>query len=808
MSISLWFDLRSTVRSLMHQRVIVLLAVAALGLGIGLPTAMFGLVDASVMRGLPVDEARRIYHLERRPVGRTGEGWGAAPRDYLGWQEQQRSFEALGAFYTQSVTLRGPGGTDRWEAAFMTPTSFEVLGARAERGRVLSAEDARPGAAPAVVLGHVIWRDRFQSDPQAVGQTVWIEGEPHTVVGVMPANFRFPSGQDVWLPLAVGPAALQQTGFPDLDVIGRLRRGVSADDAAAEFAVIAQRMAERYPETNRDMEVTVKPIAARLIGETATATMFVMLGAVLLVLLIACTNVANLLLVRAVYRVRELAIRSALGASRTRILRQLFLESAVLAVAGGLLGLLIARLAMAGFETLFSGDRMPYWAELRLDLRTIGFALAATTAAALFAGVLPALKSTSRDLSGTLYDASRGSTGLRVGRIMRGLIVLEIALSLGLLVTTGLMVRSVRQVQNVSFGFATAEVFTARITLPDRYDEVARQRYYDELLRSIGSETGVSTVALGTTLPAARAPLSSVALSGRAYESADDMPRVRQAAVTSGFFETFGVAPLRGRLITAQDDAAAPPVVVVNARFVERYLEGQDPIGRLLRFGGPDDNQPWRTIIGVVPDLWLAALDASGDRNPAGAYVPLAQIGAQSVSIAARVRAGAPLALTDAVRRAAFQLDPDVPIYEVRSMPDLIVDNSWFYGLGAWILGACGGAALLLAIIGLYGVIAFGVERRTREFGIRMAVGARPAEIVLLVLRQGSLQIAVGIAIGLGLAFLLARGVASLLFNVSPSDPVVFVGIGLLLGMAGLLATLIPAVRASRIDPLRALHAE
>jgi putative ABC transport system permease protein len=801
--------IRRAARALLRQPGLTGLAVLALALGIGLPTAMFGLIDAAFLRGLPVDEPREVMHLERRPVGASGEGWGAFAQDWFAWREQQRSFETLAAFTQGLVTLRSESGADRWSAAWVTPDAFSLLGVPAAVGRTLTAEDAAPGAPPVVVVGHAVWRDRLRGARDAVGGTIWVDGAPHTVVGVMPPSFRFPSGEDVWLPLTLSAAGAPAAGDPTYSVVGRRADGVSAGEARAEFAVIAARMAELYPATHDGFEITVKPITERFMGETPVRTMYVMMGAVLLVLVIACTNVANLLLVRAVHRMRDLAVRAALGASRGRLIRQLMTEAAVLAFIGGALGVLVAAAAVRGLDATLGG-RMPYWVDLRLSAPALLFAGVLSVTAATLAGVLPALKATSRDLSSTLRDETRGGTGLRVGRIMHGLVILEIALSLALLVSTALLATSVRRVQNVRLGFETAGILTARLSLPDSYDADERRTFYDRLRSAVAGNAAVASVGFASELPATRSPNRRFMVEGVAYDDDErSLPSARTAAVSDEFFDAFDVTPIAGRVFGPQDAADGLPVAVVNRRFVERFLDGREPIGTRIRTGGAESDQPWRTVVGVVPDLWMNALDSSpADRNPAGIYLPVAQATPASVTFAVRSRTADPLVHAGDLRAAAFSLDRDVPLFEVRSMRQLLRDNSWFYGFGAVIMGGCGAAALLLAAIGLYGVIAFSVGRRAREIGIRMAMGARPATILAMIVRKGIAQIAIGILIGAGLAFFIAQGIASLLFQVSPSDPVVFGGAALFLATVAVGAMLVPARRAARADPLSALRAE
>jgi predicted permease len=798
-------SLRRAARGLLRQPGLAAMATLALGFGIGLPTAFFGIVDAAVLRGLPVAEPHRLMHLERRRIGTTGEGAGAAPRDFLEWRAQQRSFTALGAVRTATASVRATGAAERFQAAYVTPNTFAILGVAPLRGRTFDAHDTPAELQASVVIGHHVWRDRFASDPGIVGRTLTVDGAPRTVVGVMPPNFRFPIGEDLWLPLVVPASAAAQDSAPPLDVFGTLRRGVGRDAARAELGVIAQRLAVAYPATNRDMEVTVKPFAERFFGETATSQMYVMLGAVLLVLVVACTNVANLLLVRAIGRAREVAVGVALGATRRRIVHGILLESALLAAIGGTFAVAVAWGAITVLARAFA-DRLPYWAEPRLDWSVLAFAAGLGVLAALIAGVLPALRATSTDPAGVLRDDSRGATGVRVGRIMHGLVVLELALSMALLVTAALLTRGVMHAGNADLGFPAAGLVTARVALPERLDADARRRFVDEVERRVAADASVASAGVITDLPGTHAQRRRVALDGAAYGSSDEMPRAHLAAASASLFPTLHVAATRGRLFGPQDVATGTPVAIVNERFVARHLAGREPIGQRIRLG-TDAGEPWRVIVGVVPNLWMGAFDASPDRNPAGVYVPLAQAPAATVAIVARTRGGSATPAIDAMRAAAFAIDRDVPIYEVRRMAQVVTDGTWFYAFGAGIMGACGLAALLLAAVGVYGVIAFSVGQRRREFGIRMALGATGVAIVRLVLGRGVTQVVVGLVIGTALAALIARGIASLLFDVSTIDPVVFGGVALALAAIAGAAMLVPARRAARGEPVEVLQA-
>ena len=798
--------LRRAFRSLVQYPGVTVLAVVAVALGIGLPTAAFSVVDASFLRGLPVADANRLMHLERRKIGTRGEGYGAAARDYLAWQQQQKSFKALGAYRSNTVTLRVAQMVDRWEAGYLTPGIFSMLGTHPVAGRVFNAGDMAIGQQQPVLLADHVWRDRFNRDAKVIGSTVLVNGEAHSVLGIMPPNFRFPVEADVWLPLDIPASAANDPHFPDIEGLGKFRDGVTRSAALAEFAVIARRLAETYPATNKNLEITVKPYTERYMGESATSSMYVMMAAVLLVLVIACANVANLLLVRAVHRSRDVAISMALGATRGRIVAQILVESALIATIGGGLGLLVAQAGINMLARMFVG-RMPYWADPRLDTTVLVFAMVLAVAAAILAGIIPALKTTSSDLSKTLRDDSRGATGVRANRVMQGLVVVELAVSMALLVMTGLLGISVHHASNVNLGFDTSSLFTARLSVPDRYTQTARNQFYISLEQRLQNEQGVAAVGLISDLPGTHASWRRVAMAGVNYQNSDEVPAARCAAASPQFFTSIHIAALRGRLIERQDGEFSEPVALVNSRFVQRFSPEENPIGKRIRVGMGADSS-WRTIVGVVPDLWMGAFDASPDKNPAGVYVPLAQSTFQSVSMAVQAQGRAPLSLTDAVRAAVFAVDRDVPIYEVRDIPQLVVAGTWFYGMGAGILGVCGAAALVLAFVGVYGVIAFSVGRRRREFGVRMALGADASDIIRLVLGRGMLQIALGLGVGLLLAIVLAQGVASLLFQVSPGNPVVFGSVGLALAGIATIAMLVPAFGASRTQPLAALQAE
>lgn len=803
--------LRTSIRSLGRNPGLSVVSVVALTLGIGLTTAMYSIVQGA-LRDLPFKEAERLMHLERNKPSEDVDSMEVTLHDFLDWREQQSSFEGLSAFYTGTANLAtGEGRPERYDGAFMSADAFEMLGAEAAVGRTFQDGEDRPGAAPVAVLGHHVWRTRFRADPEVVGTTVRINGEPTTVVGVMPEGFRFPVLQDLWLPLRLDPAAIERGEGTTLEVFGRLAPGVTLDAARTEMAGIARRLAQAYPETNEGVGAVVKPYTEEFIGDEEVGLLYTMLVGVMGVLLIACANVANLLLARTAMRSREVAVRSALGAGRLRVVLAVLSEALVLSVAGAVLGLALAAVGVKAFDRVIQGTEPPYWLEFGIDLRVGAFVVGLTLLATLLSGLLPALQASGRKVGEVLRDETRGSSSFRLGRLARGLVVAEIAIACGLLVATGLMVKSVLQLRGMDYGFSTERVFTARIGLfeEDYPTPEERVRFFEALGERLSRQTAVRASGLGTSLPGLGAPRTRFAVAGKSYGEDRDLPFAREVTVSPGFLEAFEVRPVAGRLFGPQDRRDSQPVALVNRPFAERHFPGEDPIGRRIRLGtaldGEEPAQPWRTIVGVVPDTYMGGADDNDD--PEGIYVPLSQSDARFVSIAAATE-GDPMALTPAVREAVASLDPYLPIYWVRTMQEAIDRMMWFVDVFGVIFAIFGLAGLFLATVGLYGVMAFSVQRRTREVGVRMALGAGGSRILGLVLRQGATQLALGTFLGLGLALGLARGIQLILFRVEPWDPGIFATIAAVLILTGLTAALVPARRAVAVDPVAALRQE
>jgi putative ABC transport system permease protein len=799
-------DVRYGSRSLLKSPALTGVSILALTLGIGLTTTMFSIVYGALMRGLPFERSDRIMHLERNNLSRGQESLEVPIHDYVDWRAQQRSFEGLAAFYTGTVNISGTEKPERYDGAFITANAFRLLRTRALLGRTFREGEDAPGAEPVIVLGYALWRDRYAGDRNIVGKTVRANGEPMMVVGVMPEKFEFPIRQAVWIPLRMDPLKLKRGEGMTLEVFGRLKDGVTIDQAVLEMNGIAKRLAIEYPDANEGVGAVVKPYTEEYIGEEPRTLLLTMLGAVAFVLLIACANVANLLLGRAAHRSKEVGIRTALGASRRAVIFQFLTEALLLSVSGAVLGIGIAYAGVRLFNASIADSNPPFWIDIRLDPLALLFVLAIALMSSLVAGLLPALQASRVDINEILKDESRGSSSFRIGRLSKVLVVFEIALSCGLLVAAGLMIKSVTRLRHIDLGFTTTDVFTARVGLPEAEypSDTSQVQFFDELAGRVAALPGVTSAALTTNLPALGPDQRSFAREGVAYAKKQDYPRARRIAVSPSFFATFGARLREGRGIAEQDRKGSLPVAVVNGSFVKKHFGGESPLGRRIRLGEGDSEEPWMTIVGVAPDLHAGEAD---NKDPEAMYVPFAQQPARFVSVVARTR-GAPGELTPLVRDAVAAIDADLPIYFVRSLADAIARTTWFYRVFGTIFMIFGFVALFLASIGLYAVMAFSVARRVREMGVRMALGAQSGHVIRLIFRQGFLQIAIGMAFGLALAAGVSRLLSIVLFEVKPLDPATFASVVLVLSASGLLACLVPALRATRVDPIVALRTE
>jgi putative ABC transport system permease protein len=799
-------DVRFGARMLLRNPGSSAISVLALALGIGLTGMMFSIIHGAVLRGLPFEASDRLVSIGRTNLAEGFDRMSLTIHDYEDYRAEQQSFEDIAGYYTGTINVSGIDRPERFDGAFISPEAFQLLRVQPHLGRALLPADADPGAERVMVLGYDTWQTRFGGDPSVVGRVVRANANPTTIVGVMPHGFAFPMNEQAWVPLPLRAADLERGKGMWVETFGRLRDGVSVDQANVELAGVAARIETAYPELNKGISAVVQPFVEAFIGKEAIRMLYTALGAVFMVLLIACANVANLLISRAAARSREVGIRSAMGASSVRIVRQFLTESLLLSLCGALLGLAIAWVGIRIFNNAIAPTDPPFWILIGLHGDVLLFILGITALASLIAGAIPAWQASRANVADVLKDESRGASSFRLGRISRALVVTEIALSAGLLVGAGLMIKSVTRISNIEFAFATRDVFTARIGLPEAQypDAAAQSLFFEQLQPRLQEVPGIGAVGLIQALPGTGSPFSRVAIEGMTYQEERDYPNVRSIMAGTGAFEALSLDVSRGRAFSDQDRTASLPVAIVSESFAARFFTIDEAIGKRIRLGGRDSDQEWRTIVGVVPDTYIAGLN--GNDSAETVYTPLAQGSARFMSVIARPRGGDPLLLTQPVRETVLALDPDLPIYFVQTLRKAIDDNLWFYTIFGALFMVFGFVALFLASVGLYGVMATSVGQRTREMGVRMALGAEANDVLRLVMRQGLWQLGIGLVLGLGLAVAVSSLLQMLLFDVNPRDPAIFAAIATVLSITALVACAVPALRATRVDPVRALQ--
>jgi putative ABC transport system permease protein len=782
------------------------ISVVALSLGIGLTTTMFGVVYGAFLRGLPFPGSERLMRLSTRNIGAGNELLPVPLLDFLDWREEQSSYEGLAAWYGSSINVSGSGQRpEQYNGAFVTANFFDVVGVQPALGRGFHGGEDAPSAAPVVVISDTLWRRRFQEAPNILGQTMRVEGQEMDIVGVMPEGFGFPLRQAIWVPLRAEAGAMVRGADMPVQVFGRLKAGVTRVHALAELNAIARRLARLYPKTNQGIGASVTPYVEGY-TEEMRPSLYTMLGAVFGVLLIACVNVATLLLVRTAQRSSEVALRTALGAGRSRLIVQFLSEAMLLAACGAALGLALAHAGINLYVYFMGGTLPSFWMNVRLSPVVFLFALGLAVLSSLLSGALPALQVSRTNANDILKDQSLGTVShLRLGRLSRLLVITEITLSCALLVATGLLVKSVVNLQRVDLGFFPDNVFTARLSLPySRYpDTASRLHFSDELLRHLEPIPGTASLALMSRLPGDLSFPSSIELEGVSSSSGAESLKVSTLTVTPGFFQTLRVRVLQGRSFSPADRQGSVPVTVVSRSFAELHFPGQSPLGRRLRVVRPAKG-PWFTIVGVVPDLLVGEI-AKTDR--ATLFVPLAQNPVAWLGLAIRTQRS-PLGLTSSVAREVAKLDADLPIFDPDTLEQKIAGQTFPYKAMSTLFTIMGLVALFLATLGLYGVMAFTVTRKTPEIGLRMALGARKGDILRLVFRSGFIQLGVGVILGLAIAGGLTRFLKGFLFGVEAWDFTIFTVVGVAIMVTGFLACLLPARRASRIDPIVALRNE
>jgi putative ABC transport system permease protein len=805
-------DLRFGLRNFIRNPLFAAVATVTLAIGVGAAVTMFSGLSNFVLDPLPFAEQQQLYSLYSVAVGQGDADIALSYRDYLDLRDTS-VFAESAAYYGTGYNLGGVDAPVRLDALRADAGLFATLGLDAEIGRVFSAAEQQSGAA-VMVISDALWQRQFGGDPGIVGTAVRLDGEHYTIVGVMPADFWFPTPQyDAWLPLDVRPTTYgRDARF--LGAVGRLRADIAPSEARARLSAVAERLEEAEPDTNTGIRAArLVPLASEVIWDEMRMALWMCAIVGVLVLLIACVNIANLLVARGMARRRELAVRAALGAGRGRLVRQYLAENLVLAVAGGAVGLLIARFGIAGIGAALAANepgrvpRLQEYLTAGLDARVMLFALAASIGAVLFFSLLPALHTTRGVLQeGLQENTRRGGAGRRGRKLQKSLVVLEVALTLALLIGAGLALRSHAVVMQTDPGMEPRGLLTMAVALSgERYrDDNAALSFFDRVTEEFGALPGAGGAAATSSLPHARqGNFRGVAIEGQPTDD-ESVPSVNYVTITPDYFDVLGATLARGRALSARDTADTQPVAVINETAARYYWAGVDPVGSRVRLLAGGEDAPWIEIVGVVADIKNNGLHRS--TWPA-MYVPLQQAPARRMTLLLRA-AGDPLAMVPAARAALGDIDPDLPLFRLMSMQQVLDNRFWGETLTMNLLAWCALGALLLAVVGIYGVISYAVNQRTHEMGVRIALGARAGDVVRLVVRQGMALAAVGIVIGLLLGFGLSRGLRFMLFGVSGNDPMTWLSVVALLATVALLASWIPARRATRVDPIVALRDE
>ncbi|HVF43691.1 MAG TPA: ABC transporter permease [Pyrinomonadaceae bacterium] len=793
-------DVRFGARTLLKSRGFTLVAVMTLAIGIGANTAIFSVVNAVLLRPLPYRDPARlvtVLHDGGSPV---------APANFLDWREQGRSFESIAAAQSWNVTMTGQDRPEQLNVLQTSAEMFRVLGVDARLGRTYASGEDQPGREHVVVISHGLWQRRFGGERSVVGREVMFDGEPYTIVGVMPPDFQFApfwaTHAEAWLPLNLGPRVGDRRG-QSLRVFARLKPGVTREQAQAEMETINGRLKEQHPRENEGLAVSVDSLHERVVGKSRPA-LLIMLGAVGFVLLIACANVANLLLAKAASRRREIAVRIALGAGRWRVVRQLLTESLMLSLAGGAAGLLLASWSNTALASL-GPDTIPRVRSAGLDARVVVFTLGLSVFVGILFGLVPALRSTKTDLTESLKDRTRGpSHDRRSERVRQLLVVGEVAVSLVLLVGGGLMMRSFLRLTSVAPGFDPRGVLTATVPLsgPRYSTDEQRAAFFRQLTERLGALPGVKSASAVNHLPLGGDVWTlGLTIEGRPAPPDSERPSAVYRVARPEYFRTMGAPLLKGRDFTERDDDAAPGVVIVNEALARRHWPNEDALGKRITVSG-EGSKP-REVVGVVRDLkqgdWASAPKPE-------MYLPHAQAASpRSMTLVMRA-ASDPSELAPEVRREVWALDKDLPVSQIISMDDVVADSVGQQRFNTLLIGVFAASALILAAVGVYGVMSHAVAQRTHEIGVRMALGARGRDVLGMVLRQGLVLTLSGLAVGLVGAFALTRVLDSILYEVSATDPVVFGGMAAALTLSALLACYVPARRATKVDPMEALR--
>jgi putative ABC transport system permease protein len=800
-------DIRQVIRNLLRQPGFVAVATITLALGVGGTTAIFSVVNALLVRPLDFPEIERVVAVfEKQPsLGYTRNE--ASMANYLDWRRQNQTFEHLGLYRWWSANLTGVEPPERIQGFLVSANFFDVTGQKPVMGRGFAPDEEQPGKNPVAVLSYGLWQRRFAGDPNIINKTITLNGVARTVIGVMPKGFTYPKGADVLANITITPEMERSRQSHSYLVVGRLKPNITLAQAQSDLDTIAARLEKEYKESNTGWGIAVFPIVEDTV-RNYSAAVWILMAAVALVLLIACANVANLMLARAASRQKEMALRAALGASRWRIIRQLLVESLILAIIGGGLGVLIAYWSVDLLSALNPGEAAkfaPGWDDLGINTTVLAFTLIVSLLSGLLFGLAPAWQASKPDLNKSLKEGGKySSTGSH--RLRRLLVISEFALSLILLVGAGLLMRSFVQLLKMNPGFNPDNILTMNLILPmAKYKEPAQQAgFYEELIRRTEATPGVESAAAVNYLPLGGSNSSDAFLIEGTPEPPPGQDFIgRYRVCTPRFFETLGIKILKGRAFTEQDKASSPLVIIVNETLAKRFWPNIDAVGKRMRFSCPLEKCPWMEVVGVVQDV------RHGLNVPVTPdfYLPLAQDPWNSMVLVAKTKVE-PMALAATLRQQVWSIDKDQPVFDVKTMQEVRALSVSLYSFSSVMLGIFAVVALILAAIGIYGVMAFAVTQRTHEIGIRMALGARATDVLALVVRNGMRLAVIGLVVGLAGAWGVTRYLSSLLVGVSATDAITLITVSIGLLIVALLACYIPARRATKVDPLVALRYE